>query len=145
MMVPRHLMACCLPFALAHPPEALPVSDIYAIHVAKTEFREGYNTGDLDRLVAVFSPGGFTDMSEGEPSKYRLEAVATLRSRLAKLFAEYFVNLTPIVNKIVVTGDSAYDCGSTRADNPVVERSSPTSPTTQSCATPVSWRLPKCL
>jgi ketosteroid isomerase-like protein len=87
------------------------VSDIYAINLAKTEFREGYNTGDVDRLMTVFSPGGITDMSDGEPSKYGLEAVTTLRSRLAKLFSEYSVNLTPIIINIVVTGDSAYDYG----------------------------------
>jgi len=87
------------------------VSDIYAINLAKTEFREGYNTGDVDRLMTVFSPVGFTDMSDCEPSKYGLEAVATLRSRLARLFSEYSVKLTPIIINIVVTGDSAYDYG----------------------------------
>lgn len=87
------------------------MSDIYAINVAKTEFREGYNTGDVDRLMTAFSPGGFTDMSEGEPSRYGLEAVVILRSKLARLFAEYSVKMTPIVIDIVVTGDSAYDYG----------------------------------
>jgi len=87
------------------------MSDIYAINVAKTEFREGYNTGDAGRLTAVFNPGGFTDMSEGEPSKYGREAIATWRLRLAMLFADYSVKMTPIIIDIVVLGNSAYDYG----------------------------------
>src|SRR5262247_3508236 len=78
------------------------MSDVYAINVAKTEFREGYNDGDVDRLMAVFQPGGFTDMSEGEPSKYGSEATAVWRKRLADLFEEYRVKLTPIIIDIVV-------------------------------------------
>jgi ketosteroid isomerase-like protein len=87
------------------------MNDIYAINIAKTEFREGYNTGDISRVAGTFSPGGFTDMSEGEPSKYGAEAGDALRQRLEKLFATYAVKMTPIIIDIVVTGDSAYDYG----------------------------------
>ena len=83
----------------------------YAINIAKTEFREGYNTGDIDRVASVFNAGGFTDMSEGEPSKYGAEAAAVLRERLAELFSTYSVRMTPIIIDIVVTGNSAYDYG----------------------------------
>src|SRR5215470_37155 len=92
-------------------PGGLSMSDIYAINVAKTELREGYNTGDIDRVLAVMDSGGFTDMSEDEPSKYGLAAIAGLRSRLAKLFAEYSVKMTPIIIDIVVSGNSAHDYG----------------------------------
>jgi len=87
------------------------MNDVYAINVAKTEFREGYNTGEVRRLMAVFQPDGFTDMSEGEPSKYGSEAISVWRERLTKLFDEYRVKLTPIIIDIVVLGDTAYDYG----------------------------------
>ena len=104
------------------------MSDVYAINVAKTEFREGYNDGDVDRLMVVFQPGGFTDMSEGEPSKYGSEAIAVWRKRLAELFEEYRVKLTPIIIDIVVLGDTAYDYGwhelilTPKAGGPAVRR-----------------------
>ena len=44
------------------------MDDTYLINVAKTEFREGYNRGDVDRILSVFDEEGFTDMSEGVPS-----------------------------------------------------------------------------
>jgi len=87
------------------------MNDVYAINVAKTEFREGYNTGDIDRLVATFHPDGFTDMSEGQASKYGSEAIAVWRKRLAELFADYQARLTPIIIDVVVLGGTAYDYG----------------------------------
>lgn len=87
------------------------MNDVYAINVAKTQFREGYNTGDIDRLMATFHPDGFTDMSEGEPSKYGSEAIVVWRKRLAELFASYDAKLTPIIINIVVLGGTAYDYG----------------------------------
>lgn len=94
------------------PPEARrDMSDIYAINFAKTEFREGYNTGDIERLMATFRLDGFTDMSEGEASKYGAAAAAAWRKRLAELFAGYQAKLTPIIIDVVVMGDTAYDYG----------------------------------
>lgn len=87
------------------------MNDVYEINVAKTEFREGYNTGDVDRLMATFHPDGFTDMSEGKPSKYGSEAIAVWRRRLAELFADYDAKLTPIIINIVVLSGTAYDYG----------------------------------
>lgn len=87
------------------------MDDTYGINVAKTEFREAYNTGNVDRLLSVFNPGGFTDMSEGGPSKYGAEAASTLRESAAKLFSVYSVKLTLIINRIAVLGDTAYDYG----------------------------------
>ena len=87
------------------------MGDVYKINVAKTEFREAYETGNVDRLVSVFSPNGFTDMSEGGPSKYGAEAIASLRDQAGRLFEKYSVKMTPIIIQIVVTGDTAYDYG----------------------------------
>jgi len=88
------------------------MDDIYLINVAKTEFREAYETGDVDRLVAVFNPNGFTDMSESGPNKYGPEAIATLRDQAGRLFEKYSIKMTAIINRIAVTGNIAYDYGS---------------------------------
>ena len=87
------------------------MDEIYSINVAKTEFRDAYTSGDVERLVAVFNSAGFTDMSEAEPTKYGAEALSTVRDRATRLFAQYSVKLIPIVNRIIVLGSTAYDYG----------------------------------
>ena len=84
---------------------------IYRINLAKTEFREAYNTGDVERLLAVFNAGGFTDMTEGGPSKYAAEAISRMRNQASALFAECSVRLSPIIIDIAILGDTAYDYG----------------------------------
>lgn len=87
------------------------MDDVHRINMAKTELREAYNTGDVNRLLAVFAPQGFTDMSQGRPSKYGEEAKLNSRLQVSELFEEYQVKFTPIVIKVVVLGDTAYDYG----------------------------------
>ena len=87
------------------------MDDIYKINVAKTEFREAYNTGDVDRLLAVFSGEGFTSMFEGRPSQFGGGARSSLRKEAAELFDEYSVQMSVIIIDIVVRGDTAYDYG----------------------------------
>jgi ketosteroid isomerase-like protein len=87
------------------------MDDTYQINVAKTEFREAYNRGDVDQLLSVFEDEGFTDMSEGHPNLYGQEARVELRKRSAELFGENSVRLAVIVNNVVVLGDTAYDFG----------------------------------
>src|SRR5215469_3327081 len=58
----------------SQPRRCMVKDDQYAISVAKTEYREAYNSGDVDRLLAVFA-AQFTDCSDGEPSFYGNEAV----------------------------------------------------------------------
>lgn len=87
------------------------MDDIYRINEAKAELREACEASDVDRLMAVFSSAGFTDMSEGGPSKYGAEARSRFRHEASKLLAEYSVMLTPIIIKIVVLGEVAYDYG----------------------------------
>lgn len=84
--------------------------DQYAISKAKTEYRDAYNSGDVDRLLAVFA-AGFTDCSEGEPSFYGGEAVRALRLRTQELFRRYKVAITVIIIDIVVKDGFAYDRG----------------------------------
>ena len=83
---------------------------VHAINVVRTEMREGYNTGDVDRILAVFA-SGFTDWSDGMPSFYGDQAVEVLRARLAKLFREYEVRLELVIIAIWVWGEVAVDTG----------------------------------
>jgi ketosteroid isomerase-like protein len=87
------------------------MDDTYQINVAKAEFREAYNRGDVSQLLSVFEDEGFTDMSEGHPNLYGLGAREELRERSTELFREYSVKLAVIINDIVVLGDTAYDFG----------------------------------
>ena len=57
------------------------MDETYRINLAKTQFREAYNRGDVDQLLSVFMEDGFTDMSEGTPSFYGQEAREGLRLR----------------------------------------------------------------
>jgi ketosteroid isomerase-like protein len=84
--------------------------DEYAISVTKTEYREAYKSGDIDRLLAVFA-SEFTDCSDGEPSFYGEEARRALRRRTGELFGRYNVEMAVIIIEVVVKGDFAYDWG----------------------------------
>jgi ketosteroid isomerase-like protein len=86
------------------------MSDEEAISIAKTEFREAYNTGDVNRLLSVFADS-FTDMSEGEASFYGEEAKTALQWRFTNLFRECNATMEVIIIAIVVVGDKAYDWG----------------------------------
>ena len=87
------------------------MDNTYLINLAKTEFREGYNHGDVERILSVFDEDGFTDMSEGGASSYGDASLAALRERSKELFAKYAVTLAVIIVEIVILGDTAYDYG----------------------------------
>ena len=84
--------------------------DIYKINAAKTEFREAYNTGDVDRLLSVFH-SEFMDLSLGQPSFFLGEAREMLRRRMSELFSKFEVRMAAIVIDIQVRGDLAIDYG----------------------------------
>jgi ketosteroid isomerase-like protein len=86
------------------------VDEIYAIELAKTEFREGFNTGDIQRVLNVYADG-FIDMSAGQPGFYGPEARTVLEQRLRELFATYDVRLFMMIADITVAGDFATDWG----------------------------------
>jgi ketosteroid isomerase-like protein len=100
----------------------------YAINLAKTIYREAYEQGDVEKLLSVFAADGFTDMSEGLPSKYGQEARTVLRSRAEQLIADYTVKLTIIIIDVVIQGDTARDYGwqewilTPKAGGPVVRK-----------------------
>jgi ketosteroid isomerase-like protein len=86
------------------------VDDTYAINVAKTEYREGFNTGSADRILSVFAQE-FTDNSDERPSRYGSDAPIKLRRYLEQLFTKYDTRLIVIIAAIVISGDLAYDYG----------------------------------
>jgi ketosteroid isomerase-like protein len=86
------------------------MDDVHAINVAKTKFREGYNSGDIERVLSVFSDA-LTDMSDGEPSFWGPEAKAVLRHRLMELIATYRATMKVIIGDIRVVGDTAWSWG----------------------------------
>jgi ketosteroid isomerase-like protein len=84
--------------------------DQHAIAVAKTEYREAHNAGDVQRLLSVFA-SEFVDCSDGEPSFYGEEARTALQVRSSALFDRQRVELSVIIIDVVVKGDFAYDRG----------------------------------
>ena len=88
----------------------MPGDDSYLISVAKTEYRDGYNQGDAQKVLNVFADG-FIDMSDGQPSFFGGDARTALKRRLAGLFAEFKVTVTPLIIDITVLGDTAFDYG----------------------------------
>lgn len=85
-------------------------NDIYEINVAKAEFREAYNSGNVDRLLAVFADE-FTDMSAGVPSFFGADARSVFQRRMTKLFEQYQATLTVTIIAIRVFADTALDFG----------------------------------
>ena len=86
------------------------MDDVYAINVAKSNYREGFTTADVERVLSAFAPE-FTDMSDSRPSRYQADAAVKLRRSLAELFAEYEAKLNVIIIAISVFGNNAFDYG----------------------------------
>ena len=82
----------------------------YALNLAKTEYREGFNTGDLDRILQLFGPG-YCDFSEDVPSFYGPDAHEALRIRLRALFRQYDVQLAVVIGDFAIHGDVAAEWG----------------------------------
>lgn len=86
------------------------MDDLYAINSAKTEFREGFNLGDVPRVLAITDPD-LVNFSDGEPSEFAESGLETFEMRLTNLFERFTVDLTVIVIEIRLQGDVAYDYG----------------------------------
>jgi len=86
------------------------MNDAYAIRLAKTELRDGYNAGDIDRVLSVYG-NSYSDMSSGSASFYGAEAKAVLKHRIGKLFARYRTRLAVTIISIGIQGDLAFDWG----------------------------------
>jgi len=86
------------------------VDDVQAIRLAKTELREAFRAGDVQRALTVFS-NEYSDMSAGNASFWGAEAKAVLQHRLTKLFAAYRAELAVTIISIRILGAMAFDWG----------------------------------
>ena len=86
------------------------MDDLYAINVAKTEFRECFNLGDTSRMLAIADPD-IVNFSDGQPSEFGKNGLDALKTRLANLFERFTAKLAVIVIEIRLHGDVAYDYG----------------------------------
>ncbi len=62
-------------------------------NVAKTEFREGFNLGDVGRLLAIADPQLVT-FSDGQPSEFGKSGLEALEIRLKSLFERFAATLS---------------------------------------------------
>ena len=86
------------------------MDDLYAINSGKTEFREAFNTGDPERLIALLDPA-FVYMPDGVSSAMGPGAADTIRAQFRELTAGYNVQLLPIIVEIRIQDNVAYDYG----------------------------------
>jgi ketosteroid isomerase-like protein len=83
---------------------------LYAINAAKTEFREGFNSADVSRILAIADPE-LVNFSDGQPSEFGKSGLDAWSVRLKRLFERYTTKLTVIVIEIRLQGGVAHDYG----------------------------------
>lgn len=83
---------------------------LHAINVAKTEFREGFNSGDASRLMSIVDRD-LVCFSDGQPSGFGASDLEALKHRLEALFQQFHVQLAVIIVEIRVHDGVAYDYG----------------------------------
>jgi hypothetical protein len=86
------------------------MDDVYAINVAKSRMREGFDSNDVEMILSVYDDS-YVDMSCGFPSFYDSDAKDVFRARLKRLFQGYCAQMTVIIIRISVYGDRAVDRG----------------------------------
>ena len=86
------------------------MDDLYAINSGKTEFREAFNTGSPERLIALLDPA-FVYMPDGVPAVNGTAAADAIRAQFRELTARYSVQLLPIIIEIRIQDNVAYDYG----------------------------------
>jgi ketosteroid isomerase-like protein len=86
------------------------MDDLYAINVAKTEFREAFNHGDPSRILAIADPE-LISFSDHHPSEFGESGLASLNRRLEKIFADYIAKLSVIAIEIRIQSDVAHGYG----------------------------------
>jgi ketosteroid isomerase-like protein len=86
------------------------MGDLYAITVAKSEFRDCFNLVDASGVLAIAALD-LVSFSAGQPSEFGASGLDTLKTRLAKLFDRFAAKLVVIVIEIRLCGDVAYDYG----------------------------------
>jgi ketosteroid isomerase-like protein len=86
------------------------MNHVYEINVAKSKFRDAYNAGNVDCLLAIFADE-FTDMTAGAPSFFGGDSKSVFRSRMTNLLEQYSATLIVTVIAIRVFANTAFDYG----------------------------------
>jgi ketosteroid isomerase-like protein len=86
------------------------MDDLYAINVAKSEFRDCFNFSDTSRLLAIADPD-LVNFSDGQPCEFGISGLEALKRRMERLFESFTANLEVIVIEIRLRADVAYDYG----------------------------------
>ena len=86
------------------------MDDLYAINSGKTEFREAFNTGSPERLIALLDPA-FVYMPDGVPAVNGTAAADAIRAQFQELMSHYYVQLIPIIIEIRIQDSVAWDYG----------------------------------
>lgn len=86
------------------------MDDLYAINVAKSEFRDCFNLSDVSRLLAIADPD-LVNFSDGQPCEFGMSGLDALKARLENLLERFTAKLVVIVIEIRLQGDVAYDYG----------------------------------
>jgi ketosteroid isomerase-like protein len=86
------------------------MDDLYAINFAKTEFREAFNSGDPERLIALLDPT-FVYMPDALSLATGADAANAIRVQFRELTASYRVQLQPIIIEIRVQDSVAFEYG----------------------------------
>ena len=86
------------------------MDDLYAVHFARTELREGINLGDAGRLLSVADPE-LVIYCNGQPNEFYGAGPEVLKARLEDLFKRFTAQLIAIVFEIRLKGDVACSHG----------------------------------
>ena len=86
------------------------MDDLYAINFGKTEFREAFNIGDPERVIALLDPE-FVYMPDGLTRTMGTGAVDAIRAQFRELTTHYYVQLVPIIIEILIQDGVAWDYG----------------------------------
>ena len=86
------------------------MDDLYAINFAKTEFREAFNSGDPERLIALLDPT-FVYMPDAFCLATGADAPDAIRAQFRELAASYYLELQPIIIEIRIQDSVAFEYG----------------------------------
>jgi ketosteroid isomerase-like protein len=86
------------------------MNDLYAINSAKTEFREAFNSGNPERLIALLDPA-FVYMPDGVPTANGTGAADAILAQFREFSTCYDVRLVPIIIEIRIQDSVAHDYG----------------------------------
>ena len=86
------------------------MDDLYTINLAKTEFREAFNTSDPEGFIALLDPA-FVYMPDRGELAIGADAAEAIRANFRELTARYQLQLVLIIAEIRIQDNVAYDFG----------------------------------